>query len=110
MATVTVWRVQTEGGPHTVTYGLNRLTGCMTVTLDGDPFTLSAGPLALNAARREPFRIVSPDGEAEQAVLIVDKRGRATLLFRGEAVPSENEAHGVVVEFGGGCHRDPSKQ
>ena len=110
MATLTGWRIRTEDAVHIVTYTLHKLTGRMTVTLDGEAFDLSTGPLALGAARREPFRIVSPDGEAEQAVLIVDKRGRATLLFRGEAVPSENETHGVVVEFGGGRHRDPSKQ
>ena len=106
MATTTVWRICTEDGDtsaaHTVTYSLNRMTGRMTVTLDGEAFTLSAGPLAVNAARREPFRVLSSDGEAEQAVLVVDKRGRASLLFRGEMLPCETVTHGtgIVVEFG----------
>ena len=105
MATTTVWRIQTEDGDtpaatHTVTYSLNRMTGRMTVTLDGEAFALSAGPLAWNAARREPFRILSADGEAEQAVLVVDKHGRASLIFRGEVLPCETETHGIVVEFG----------
>ncbi len=80
------WSIQTEDTAHTVSYTLSRLTGRMTVTVDGDAFTLSAGLFALKAARREPFRLVGADGEAEQAVLVVDKKGRATLLFRARAI------------------------
>lgn len=80
------WHIQTEDTTHTVSYQLRLLTGRMTVTVDGDSFTLSAGPFSLRAARREPFRLVGADGEAEQAVLVVDRRGNATLLFRGKAV------------------------
>ena len=86
MANVTTWRIPAEAPAHTITYSLNKLTGKMTVTLDGDEFTLSAGFLSLKAARREPFRIVDCDGEAEQAVLTVDKKGRASLLFRATTV------------------------
>ncbi len=100
MAKLTVWHIRTEDAEHTVTYTLNKLTGRMTVTLDGEAFDLSAGPLALGAARREPFRIVSPDGEAEQAILAVDKQGNPTLLFRAEEVPAEVKMTGVVVEMG----------
>ena len=89
MAKMTVWRIQTEDAEHTVTYTLNKLTGRMTVTLDGDVFDLSAGPLALGAARREPFRIVDEEGEAEQAILVVDKKGKASLLFRAKEVAVE---------------------
>ena len=89
MAKITVWRIRTEDATHTVTYALKPFSGRMTVTLNGEAFELSAGPLSLRAARREPFRIVSPDGEAEQAVLAVDGRGRPTLLFRGGVVPPE---------------------
>ena len=89
MAKLTTWRIQTEEITHTVTYALRRITGRMTVTLDGDSFTLSAGPLALGTARREPFRIVNSDGEAEQAILAVDKRGTPTLLFRGKEIQPE---------------------
>ena len=81
-----VWKIQAEDSTHTVTYALQRLTGRMTVSLDGDEFSLSAGFLSLKAARREPFRIVGADGEAEQAILVVDQKGKATLLFRGKAV------------------------
>ena len=100
MAKTTIWHIQTEDAAHTVTYALNKLTGRMTVTLDGEAFDLFAGPLALKAARREPFRIVGPDGEAEQAILAVDKQGRPTLIFRAETVPSEERQAGVVVEVG----------
>ncbi len=86
----TTWRIANEDGTtHTVTYALSRLTGRMTVTVNGDAFTLSAGFLSLKAARREPFRLVGMDGEAEQAILVVDKKGRATLLFRAQTVEEE---------------------
>ena len=89
MAKTTVWRIPAEEPTHTVTYSLNKFTGKMTVTLDGDEFTLSAGFLSLKAARREPFRIVDEEGEAEQAVLVVDQKGRASLLFRAKEVTPE---------------------
>lgn len=89
MAKTTTWRIPTEGGEHIITYSLKKLTGRMTVTLDGDEFILPAGFLSLKAARREPFRIVDGDGEAEQAVLMVDKKGKATLLFRAKEVAGE---------------------
>ena len=88
MAKTTTWRIPAEGSTsgHIITYSLNKFTGRMTVTLDGDEFTLSAGFLSLKAARREPFRIVDADGEAEQAILVVDKKGRAKLIFRAKEV------------------------
>ena len=99
MAKTTTWRIPTEGCEHTITYSLNKFSGRMTVTLDGEAFDLSAGPLAMKAARREPFRIVSPDGEPEQAVLVVDAQGNPSLLFRAEEVPFEEKTTGVVVEL-----------
>ena len=90
MAKTTTWRIPTEGLEHIITYSLNKFTGKMTVTLDGDEFTLSAGFLSLKAARREPFRIVDEAGEAEQAILVVDKKGRASLLFRAKEVTPES--------------------
>ena len=89
MAKTTVWRIPVEEPTHTVTYSLSKFTGKMTVTLDGDEFTLSAGFLSLKAARREPFRIVDEEGEAEQAILVVDQKGRASLLFRAKEVAPE---------------------
>ncbi len=86
----TVWHIRTEdtsdAPAHIITYALNRFTGRTRITVDGDEFILSAGPLSLKAARREPFRIVGEDGEAEQAVLVVDKKGGASLLFRAQTV------------------------
>lgn len=89
MAKTTIWRISTEGNRHVITYSLNKFTGRMLVTLDEDVFVLSAGPLSLKAARREPFRIADGDGEAEQAVLVVDKKGRASLIFRAKEVAAE---------------------
>lgn len=89
MAKTITWRIPAEEPTHTVTYSLNRFTGKMIVTLDGDEFTLSAGFLSLKAARREPFRILDEEGEAEQAILVVDKKGRASLLFRAKEVAPE---------------------
>ena len=89
MAKTVTWRIPTEAPTHTVTYSLNKFTGRMTVSLDGDEFTLSAGFLSLKAARREPFRIVDEEGEAEQAILVVDKKGRASLIFRAQEVMPE---------------------
>ena len=89
MAKVTTWRIPAESPTHAITYSLNKFTGKMTVTLDGDEFALSAGFLSLKAARREPFRIVDEDGEAEQAILAVDKKGRASLIFRAKEVAAE---------------------
>ncbi len=84
---ITTWRIDNEDGTtHTVTYALSRLTGRTTITVNGDTYTLSAGFLSLKAARREPFRLVGRDGEAEQAILVVDRRGRASLLFRAATV------------------------
>ena len=84
----TTWRMENEDGTtHTVTYALSRFTGRIRVTVNGDEFTLSAGFLSLKAARREPFRLVGLDGEAEQAILIVDKKGHPSLLFRAQTVP-----------------------
>ena len=88
----TVWRIENaDGTTHTVTYGLTRFTGRTVVTVNEDTFTLSSGLFSVKAARREPFRLVDADGEAEQAILVVDRRGRPTLLFRGGVVaPSES--------------------
>jgi hypothetical protein len=89
MAKIITWRIPADAPTHTVTYSLNKFTGKMTVTLDGDEFVLSAGFLSLKAARREPFRIVDEEGEAEQAILVVDKKGKASLIFRAKEVAAE---------------------
>ena len=89
MAKIITWRIPVDAPTHTVTYSLHKFMGKMIITLDGDEFVLPAGFLSLKAARREPFRIVDEEGEAEQAVLVVDKKGRASLLFRAKEVVAE---------------------
>ena len=75
------WSVCIDDTTHTVDYTFARLRGKVTVTIDGDSFDLPAGFLGLKVARREIFRL----GD-EQAVLAVDKKGNAELIFRGENV------------------------
>ena len=60
------------------------LEGSITVTIDGESFDLPAGFFGLGAAKREIFRL----GD-EQAVLVVDKKGSAQLLFQGATVPPD---------------------
>ena len=75
------WDVILEDEKHEVTYEFLRSKGRMTVSIDGESFDIPCGWLGCKAARREPFRL----GD-EQAVLTVDKHGRATLIVDGEAV------------------------
>ena len=75
------WSVTVDDTTHTVEYTFARLKGKITVTIDGDSFDLPAGFLGLKVARREIFRL----GD-EQAILTVDKKGNAELIFRGESV------------------------
>ncbi len=75
------WSIRTEEATHRVTYAFSRLKGKVTVTIDGDSFDLPAGFLGIHPARREIFRL----GD-EQAVLVVDGKGNASLLFRAAVV------------------------
>ena len=75
------WSVTVDDTVHTVAYTFARSKGKITVTIDGDSFDLPAGFLGLKVARREIFRL----GD-EQAILAVDKKGNADLIFRGENV------------------------
>ncbi len=75
------WQIKTQEETHVVSYAFARMRGKMTVTIDGDSFALPTGFLGLKCAKREIFRL----GD-EQAVLVVDKKGSPTLLFRGQAV------------------------
>ena len=78
------WNVHTEEENHRVDYAFSRLKGKITVTIDGDVFDLPAGFLGLHPARRDIFRL----GD-EQAVLVVDGKGRAKLLFRAAELTPE---------------------
>lgn len=75
------WKITAEETVCDIAYSFSRLGG-MTVSIDGEAFKLPAGFLGLRAAKREIFRV----GD-EQAILAVDGRGRAKLLFRGEEYP-----------------------
>ena len=75
------WSVTVDDTTHTVEYTFARLKGKITVTIDGESFDLPAGFLGLKVARREIFRL----GD-EQAVLSVNTKGNAELIFRGESV------------------------
>ena len=75
------WHIHTEEKEFCVSYAFSRIKGIMTINIDGEDFELPAGFLGTRAARREIFRI----GD-EQAVLVVDKKGKAELMFRGETV------------------------
>ena len=78
------WNVQTEEQNHRVEYAFSHMRGKITVTIDGDAFELPAGFLGSHPARREIFRL----GD-EQAVLVVDGKGHAKLLFRAAEVTPE---------------------
>ncbi len=75
------WSVTVDGTTHTVVFAFVRMKGRITVSIDGESFDLPAGFLGLKVARREIFRL----GD-EQAILAVNKKGEAELLFRGESV------------------------
>ena len=78
----TRWQYKTEGDTLDVTYTLSRLRGRITVTIDGDVYTLPAGLFGMRAARREIFRL----GD-EQAILVVAGNGNAELLLAGDRLP-----------------------
>ena len=78
----TRWQYKTEGDTLDVTYTLSRLRGRITVTIDGDVYTLPAGLFGMRAARREIFRL----GD-EQAILVVAGNGSAELLLAGDRLP-----------------------
>lgn len=74
------WKIECEGAECDVAYTFSRTRG-ITVSIDGEEFKLPVGFFGLKAARREIFRACD-----EQAVLVVDKRGAAKLLFGGEEI------------------------
>ena len=88
---LTTWHMQVEEETHEVSYQFARMKGKITVTIDGDSFDLPAGFLGLSPQKREIFRL----GD-EQAVLVVDKKGGATLLFRGQPVSPDGATEGLA--------------
>jgi hypothetical protein len=75
------WKINADEAVCDITYSFSRFGG-MTVGIDGENFKLPTGFLGLKAAKREIFRV----GD-EQAILVVDRKGKAKLLFRGEEQP-----------------------
>ena len=75
------WSVTLDEENHEVAYAFSRAKGRMTVTIDGEAFDMPCGLFGCKAARREPFRL----GDY-QAILAVEKNGRATLIVDGETV------------------------
>lgn len=74
------WKIESDGATCHVSYTFSRTRG-ISVSIDGEEFKLPVGFLGLKAARREIFRACD-----EQAILVVDKRGHAKLLFGGEEI------------------------
>lgn len=75
------WSIIEEEQTHMVAYTCRPLVGKMTVTIDGESFTLKSKFLFFGIARREAFRV----GDT-QALLAVGKSGRAQVLIKGKPV------------------------
>ena len=71
MAKTQHWRVSLADGEHELTYTRYALRSTVTLTIDGECFTLPKGE------REEPFRL----GD-EQAILIIRKNGSAAIRLR----------------------------
>ena len=70
MARKQTWSVMLDGVEHTVSYR-RALGRCVIVEIDGEPFRIPKG------AREEPFLL-----GGEQAVLSIQKNGKATLRLK----------------------------
>lgn len=81
----TNWKLTgSDGVEHTLSVSFSRIKGKVSVTLDGEDFTLPAGFLGLAVARREMLLV----GE-DKALLVLDKAGNATLTVEGKQVEPE---------------------
>lgn len=81
----TNWKLTgSDGGEHTLSVSFSRIKGKVSVTLDGEDFSLPAGFLGLTVARREMLLV----GE-DKALLVLDKGGNATLTVEGKQVEPE---------------------
>lgn len=81
----TNWKLTgSDGAEHTLSVSFSRIKGKVSVTLDGEDFSLPAGFLGLTVARREMLLI----GE-DKALLVLDKVGNATLTVEGKQVDPE---------------------
>ena len=73
------WNIAEDEVTHDVSYTCRPLIGKMTVSIDGEEFTLKSKFLSIGLARREAFRV----GDI-QALLAVGKSGRAQVLIKGK--------------------------
>ncbi len=81
----TNWKLTgSDGSEHTLSVSFSRIKGKVSVTLDGEDFSLPAGFLGLTVARREMLLV----GE-DKALLVLDKAGNATLTVEGKQVEPE---------------------
>lgn len=75
------WSIAEDEVTHDVSYSCRPLIGKMTVSIDGEEFTLKSKFLFIGLARREAFLI----GDIT-ALLVVGKNGRAQVLIKGKPV------------------------
>ena len=75
------WSIAEDEVVHDVSYTCRPLIGKMTVSIDGEEFTLKSKFLFIGLARREAFRV----GDI-QALLAVGKSGRAQVLIKGKPI------------------------
>ena len=69
--------VTKEENKHTVGYFYNKLTGKTKLVVDGDEFVVSGKIFGIGVCRREMIII-----GGSQAVLDIDKKGRAKIICR----------------------------
>ena len=76
------WNIETgENETHTVEYSYSFFTGRSILRVDGDSFSVRGNPFKIKIARRELILV----GEA-QAILDIDKNGKATLILKDAQV------------------------
>ena len=71
------FKVTYEGETAEVSYKYSRLTGKTELCVDGVSFTVKGKPFGIGVCRREPIMVCGA-----QAMLDVDKSGRAKLVLR----------------------------
>ena len=76
MAKRQYWEIAMDGQTHRLTYTKRAFCATVTLNIDGTSFELPRGE------REEPFRL----GD-EQAILGIDRHGRATIRTREGIVP-----------------------
>ena len=71
------WQVVIDGDTHEVEYRFSAFSGKTVLVVDGDEFTVKGKPFGIGVCRREPIMVCGA-----QAMLDVDKSGRAKLILR----------------------------